>query len=374
MRVGWRPASLLAVVSALPAAPRVHSLTISSDVRPDAPVRPLHRDAGVLNLDDRTGNVLTTIGFFAAVVGVGYAARTTLIVFMLALLVAYLLEPTVGWVEGRLPSHSNGRASAIATVYLTGLALIVAVGLTMKPAIAEQIHRLHDSVPEIRERLSDSGFLAQYGTRIEAAAKRFGPALGLLAEQTGWGLMVPLIAIFFLSNRQGLLDGIVDLLARRRDRARVRHTIEQIDTTLGQYTRAQLTTAALSMVFYIVSTALLGVPFPLALGVFAGSLEFLPVFGWILSAAVILAFGWAGHAHWIWMALVIGAWRVVLNFVISPRILGNRMAMEPISVFFALMAGGQIGGLAGVILAVPTVAVLRILWLERSSRRGAAAA
>src|SRR5262245_6463638 len=139
----------------------------------------------MLNLDDRTGNVLTTVGLFAIVAGVAYAARTTLAVFVLAALFAYVLEPAVAWVQRRLPSHSNSRYSAIATVYLTGLALIVAVAFTMKPAITEQIQRLHASVPEIGARLSDSGVLAQYRPRIEGAAKRFGPALGPIAAETG---------------------------------------------------------------------------------------------------------------------------------------------------------------------------------------------
>ena len=102
--------------------------------------------------------------------------------------------------------------------------------------------------------------------------------------------------------------------------------------------------------------------------------EFVPIVGWILAAAVMLTSGWLTHAHWIWMAGLIAIWRLVLNFVISPRIMGDRLELPPIAVFFALMAGGQIAGILGVILSVPVLAVLRILWLERSSRQNAAAA
>jgi predicted PurR-regulated permease PerM len=81
-----------------------------------------------------------------------------------------------------------------------------------------------------------------------------------------------------------------------------------------------------------------------------------------------------GQAHWIAMAVLMVVWRVLLNVVISPRILGERLQMEPVTVFVALMAGGQIAGLPGGILSVPVVAVLRILWLERAARQSAAAA
>ena len=88
----------------------------------------------------------------------------------------------------------------------------------------------------------------------------------------------------------------------------------------------------------------------------------------------MLTSGWLTHAHWIWMAGLLVLWRLVQNFVNSPRIMGDRLKMEPITVIFALMAGGQIGGLLGVFLSVPVVAVLRIVWLERDARQKVAIA
>ena len=328
----------------------------------------------MLSLDDRTGNILTTIALFATVVGMAFAARAALVVFVLALLLAYVLEPAVGWVQGRLPSHSQSRAVSIAIVYLAGISLLIGTGYAIEPAIAGQLERLKAAVPEIRGRFEDSQFMAQHGDAISGAVERTVQAVTAIAQYAGWLLMVPVIAVLFLRNRAELIDGAVDFLARRRDQASVRHTIEQIDTMLGQYTRGQLATAGLSAVFYSGSMALLKFPYPLALGVFGGALEFVPVVGWILATAAILTSGWLAHAHWIWMAPLIVIWRILQNVAIYPRIMGNRLQMEPLTVFFALMAGGQIAGLVGVILSVPVVAVLRILWLQRSSSQNAAAA
>jgi predicted PurR-regulated permease PerM len=326
----------------------------------------------VLSLDDRTGNVLTTIALFVAVVGVAFGARATLVVSVFALLLAYLLEPAVGWVQRRLPSHS--RAAAIALVYLICGAVLVAGGYAIEPAITGQLRRLNAGVPEMRGRLPDSQFLAQHEGQIAGAVERAGRPVAAAAEEAGWLLTVPIIAVFFLKNRQDLIDGLVDVLARTRDRPAVKHTIEQIDTMLGQYMRAMLITAILSVVFYSAAMALLKFPYPVALGVVGGALEFLPVMGWILAAAVMLLSGWLVHAHWIWMAVLLLVWRLVQNVVISPNVLGDRLQMEPVTVFVALMAGGQIAGIPGVILSVPVVAVLRILWLEHASRRKPAAA
>jgi predicted PurR-regulated permease PerM len=325
----------------------------------------------VFTLDDRTGNVVTTVALFAVVAGVVFAARATLVVFLLALLLAYLLEPLVAWVQRLLPVQSHSRTGAIAVVYLTGSLLMVGAGYALAPALAGQMQQLYAIAPEMLARFTNQGFLEQHNSLIAATAQRTAGAVAAAAAEAGWLLMVPIIAIFFLQNRPALVNGTVDFLARRRERASVKRTIENIDTMLAQYTRAQLTLAGLSSVVYTGSMALLRIPYPLGLGLLGGALEFIPAFGWILAAAAIITSGWLAHAHWLWMAGVIVVWRVVQNFVVSPRVMGDRMQMEPMTVIFALMAGGQIGGLLGVLLSVPVLAVLRIVWLERSSRQNA---
>jgi predicted PurR-regulated permease PerM len=64
------------------------------------------------------------------------------------------------------------------------------------------------------------------------------------------------------------------------------------------------------------------------------------------------------------MAGLLVVWRLVQNFVNSPRIMGENLELQPLTVIFALMVGGQVGGIAGVYLSVPAVAVLRIMWVE----------
>jgi predicted PurR-regulated permease PerM len=133
---------------------------------------------------------------------------------------------------------------------------------------------------------------------------------------------------------------------------------------LARYIRAQFALCGLSFVFYSVSMLVLRFPYAIALGVLGGVLECLPAVGWITSAVAILAIGFLTHAHWIWMAGLLVVWRLVQDYVNSPRIMGNNLDLQPLTVVFALMVGGQVGGIAGVFLSVPAVAVLRIVWLE----------
>lgn len=119
--------------------------------------------------------------------------------------------------------------------------------------------------------------------------------------------------------------------------------------------------AGLSTLFYWLSMTLLRFPYSLPLAIVGGALEFVPMVGWITAAAAILVSGWLGHGHWILMAPLVVSWRLVQSFVNSPRVMGDRLHIEPIGVLFTLMVGAQLGGLIGVVLAIPVVAVLRIV-------------
>jgi predicted PurR-regulated permease PerM len=159
-----------------------------------------------------------------------------------------------------------------------------------------------------------------------------------------------------------------------REETPLKRIVRRVDTMLGQYMRAQLALAGLSFAFYSVSMLVLRFPYAIALGLLGGALEFLPVVGWIISAAAILTVGFLTHSHWIWMAGLVVAWRLVQDYVNSPHIMGKSLELQPLTVVFALMVGGQMGGIAGVYLSVPTVAVLRIVWMECFTTRNSTTA
>ena len=321
----------------------------------------------MFTIDDRTGNILTTIAAFAAIVAVVFVARATLVAFVLALLMAYLLEPPVAGVERLLPKGSHSRGASIAVVYALGTLVAIAATYSILPAAADQFRRFNTAVPALAARVNAMSWAGR-GDVMAGVAARATEAAASAAENAVWLLLVPVVAIFFLGNRTAFLDALVDLFGKRGDRAKARRTIHQVDEALAQYTRAQLILAALSVAFYIVSMAVLRIPYAVALGIIGGALEFVPVLGWIVAAIAMLASAWLAHAHWIWMAALIVIWRFVQNFVNSPRVMGDRLQMEPLTVLFALMIGSEVGGLPGAILSIPLVAVLRIVSRDRTSR------
>jgi predicted PurR-regulated permease PerM len=328
----------------------------------------------MLALDDRTGNVLTTVALFAIVSGVLYAARATIVAVVLALLLAYLLEPAVAWVQRLFPRLKSGRGVAIGVVYLVMMLVAVGLGDAIEPEVARQLRRLDAALPDMLARLADQPLPAQSGTSLAGMVERLIRAATAAADHVSSFLMAPIIAVFLLLNRSAFMEGTVDLFARGQDRTRVTRTVEHVDVMLAQYMRAQFLLSVLSVAFYSLSMAVLGFPYPLVLGVLGGALEFVPVVGWTSAAAVILTAGWLAHANWIAMAGLLLIWRIVQNLVNVPRIMGDQLEMDPLTVLVALMAGGQIGGLLGAVLSVPVVALLRILWLDRASRQKAEAA
>jgi len=338
----------------------------------------------MLSIDDRTGNIVTTVTLFLLAAAVLYLARSAFFILLLSLLFGYLLEPLVGFAQRRTRLGRRSRTWAIAQVYLAGIALLGSIGYKTGPILLRQIKSLNTAVPEILQSLSAGNAAVELGTRhgltalqqqqihdwlarnhgfISRAFERGAASAAYIAESAIWLFVIPILAIFILRDGRQLAVGLVDAIGRGRDQTRLKQILAKVDSMLAKYVRAQLALAGLSFVFYTASMLALGFPYAIALGLVGGALEFLPAVGCVAAAAAILTIGFLTHAHWIWMALLLGLWRLVQDYVNSPYIMGENLGLQPLTVLFALMVGGQVGGVAGLYLSVPAVAVLRIVWL-----------
>src|SRR5437879_13905914 len=106
----------------------------------------------------------------------------------------------------------------------------------------------------------------------------------------------------------------------------------------------------------------MGVPYALVLGTAGGVMEFIPVVGPLVAALLIVGVAvLMTYKHWLLLGLFLGAWRLVQDYVISPRVMGEKMELHPLAAIFGVLAGGEIAGVLGVYLSVPIVASLRIV-------------
>jgi predicted PurR-regulated permease PerM len=140
--------------------------------------------------------------------------------------VAYLLGRWSPGYKACSLRRSCSRAGAIVLVYLIGTLLVGGVGYALEPALAGQTERLKAAAPDMLTRVTDRRFLAQHRTLIVDLVERTARTVRAAAEDAGWLLTVPFITVCFLKNRPAFLEGTIDFLARRRDRASVRRMVE----------------------------------------------------------------------------------------------------------------------------------------------------
>src|SRR6202008_4334 len=175
-------------------------------------------------------------------------------------------------------------------------------------------------------------------------------------------LVVPILAIFFLSDGENLANQIIRLVATEQNYAEIQSLANELHVMLQRYIRAKVILGGLSLLYCSIAMLILGFPNAIALGILAGILEFIPVAGWMTAAATIVTAGVLTHSHWIWMLTLLAVWRISMDYGISPRVMGHELEIHPLLAIFTLMAGGAIGGIVGIYLSVPLVAALRVIW------------
>jgi predicted PurR-regulated permease PerM len=132
---------------------------------------------------------------------------------------------------------------------------------------------------------------------------------------------------------------------------------------LAHFIRAQLTLAALTFVMYSAVLAMMRIPYALVLGTLGGLLEFIPVLGPLVAALIIVGMALLmSFPHWLALIVFLGVWRLIQDYVTSPRIMGHSMELHPLAAIFGVMAGGEVAGILGIFLSIPVMASLRIVF------------
>jgi predicted PurR-regulated permease PerM len=330
--------------------------------------------------DRRTANVLLTILFFGVVLAVVYVARRVIVVFTFSILFAYLIDPIVRFLQRHSLFFKNLRGPHVLEAYLGLLILIALVVHGVTPGLFGQTGMLFKEVPAIMDGLATGEIATEMGAKYGWSAPQvlrvksvlvqhrtdiegFVRALERSIPTAFAGLVViPILAIFFLSDGANLASSVIRLVSTRDSLETVQSLASDLHVMLQHYIRAKVILAGLSFSYYSAAMLVLGFPHAIALGLLGGILEFIPVAGWMISATTIIAAGALTHSHWIWMATLLGIWRMLMDYWIAPRVMGHELEIHPLLAIFTLMVGGAIGGIVGIYLSVPLVAAVRVLW------------
>jgi predicted PurR-regulated permease PerM len=343
----------------------------------------------MFGIDRRAAKVAWTILLIALAVGVVYVIRRTLMIFVAALFFAYLLAPVVGWVERRTPKKL-AREFALAIVYVLLVAALVTVTGLLGARIAEEAASLASRLPEsiksgdplsnipipswlepyrvritdeLRQRLQELDkvvlpLLAAAGTHI---VQGVGNALSLV--------LIPILSFFFLKDGPLIRNTIVDTLPYGQSQTLARDIFADLHHLLAQYIRALVILSIATLVFYFAYLVMTGVPYALMLAGLAAILEFIPVAGpLIASAVIVLVAGFSGYPHILWILVFLVLYRLFQDYVLQPYLMSSGVELHPLLVLFGVLAGEQIGGVAGMFLSVPVMAALRVVFV-RARRR-----
>jgi len=331
----------------------------------------------------RTADVLLTILFFAVVCAALYSARRIILIFVFAIFFAYLIDPVVKFLQRHSLFFRNLRGPAVVEVYLAFVVLIALLGYSFAPGLARNTAKFVDETPALLNSLSTGdiatelrgkygwsqeqefrfrAFLARHRQSIEGLIPAVDRYLSNAAQLFGLLLLIPILAIFFLRDGDHIADVLIQLFFPLSRRPRIRAVASELHIMLTSYIKAQVLLCDFSFLFYSAALLLLRFPHAIALGVLGGLLEFVPVVGWITTFAAIVSVGIVSHSHWIWMAALLGIWRVIQDYFASPQIMGHRLKIHPLAAIFAVLVGAEIGGIVGIYLAVPLMASMRVIW------------
>jgi predicted PurR-regulated permease PerM len=332
--------------------------------------------------------VLLIIVGMAVVLWALYRLAAVVLVLILAALFAYLIAPLVK-LAGR-PIRIAGRrrrlprGPAIGLVYLLIAASVAAGAALLLPAATAQVDDMVSQAPayaqsivawehgwtgyyarlripdELRQNI-DQSVLAAGKAAVASARGSLVTLLGALSHLP-WVILIPILAFFFLKDAASFQRTILAALPHGM-RLRGHRLIEDLNATLAAYIRAQLLACALVGSLCGLGFALIGVPYPVVLGVLAGVLEFIPLVGPLLLA-VIASIAGALHAPVLvlWTVGFLGVLRVVEDYWIYPRLIRRGIELHPLAVIVAVLSGAELGGVAGIFLAVPLLAIAVVVF------------
>ncbi|HLV87976.1 MAG TPA: AI-2E family transporter [Candidatus Sulfotelmatobacter sp.] len=334
----------------------------------------------MLLADSRTARVLITVLLFALGLGFLYVARATLIAFLFAIFFAYLMSPLVNRLEGLL----RGRGRAIAVIYACLLALVVVFFMVVGPKVTREGGKLGQSLPVLLGRLSSGqlatqlgeqhgwsrattemaqSFLVSHSEEITDLAQRAGLRIADVAKDAWLLFVVPLLSIFFLKDGRNFSDFLLSTIQSRPQREFLENVLNDLNQMLAHFIRAQLTLAALTLIVYSVVLWIMGLDYFLVLGTLGGGLEFIPVLGPLVAAVIIIGVALlTSPQHWAALLIFLVIWRLIQDYVSSPRIMGESMELHPLAAIFGVMAGGEVAGILGIYLSIPVMAGLRIVF------------
>ena len=330
----------------------------------------------------------TTTKRAIAAVGIAIAALLVFRVFdvvtpfIWAAVFAYVFGPLVNLMQRR---SGAARWLVVATLFAALGLIVYLLGRLLAPVLIGQVADLRTTFPRLVANVQEQLVSALAGSGYEAVAASLFDQINTLAQfiganalrvalnvvETVLKVLVFVIALFYLLRDGPQLTGAFRALLPGAHRDELVRLATRINAVLGQYVRGQVLLIAIMATATTIGLSVLQVPFSYIIGLLTGVLETIPIVGPITAGAIAVLvalghpapFGWPQTTYAIVVALMYTVLRHIEDYVVVPQVIGRIVELHPLLVIFALLTGGALAGLLGIVLAVPVAASLRLVVL-----------
>ena len=318
--------------------------------------------------------------------GLVYALRPILMPFLVGALFAYLGNPLVH----RLMRFGWSRTAAV-TVTFSSLCLVgISAMVLLLPRLWEQLVYLESRIPSVLRWMNrhgipwlenklhvnidrlDMDLITQWMTAFWRGADASTSELLTSIAQSGMHIaatlgligLIPVVTFYLLLDWDELLRKIRDMLPRRLE-PRLVELVEECDSVLAAFLRGQLLVMVSLGMIYGLGLQLVGLKLAIVIGLVAGLASIIPYFGFslgIVTATIVALFQFGLFLKPVLLVwAVFGIGQIMESWVLQPYLVGDRIGPPPVGVIFAIMAGGQLFGFFGMLLALPVAAIIVVL-------------
>ncbi len=302
--------------------------------------------------------------------------RSILAPFIIAMIISYVLNPVVTMLhERKVP-----RTAAVLLIYAVFCAVLAVILVNVIPMFKEQMDELNRHVPDLTYRaeslvsdLNNTSFLPdsirdgmnksiyQMEKKLSDTVSHFINNIGSVVNAVFIAFIIPFLAFYILKDFD-LFERTVITYVPKSHRKHTVRLLKDIDTALGSYIRGQFIVCIIVGILAYIGYIIVGLPYPLLLASIVSVTNIIPYLGPFFGAApALLVASTISMKMVLFVVIVNMACQVLEGNVVSPQVVGRTLHIHPLAIIFALLVGGEIAGIVGMILAVPIFAALKVI-------------
>ena len=305
--------------------------------------------------------------------------------FVISMVLAYLGDP----LADRLEDMGLSRSLSVCVVFLIIFSVIIGTLLFLVPMVIHQIKTvLHllpvweewlriNILPKILEFVDFDPLLLDFSELTRKLAGQWQKAGGFLANISASvtrsslafaGFMVnlfliPVVTFYLLRDWDSLMEQLHNMMPRNVE-AVVLGLVRECDEVLGAFFKGQLMVLIALGIIYSLGLTLIGLQFAALIGMVAGLVSIIPYMGFVVgfaTAIMVALFQFDSYTGMLMVCAVFLVGQALESWLLTPWLVGDKIGLHPVAVIFALMAGGQLFGFVGMLIALPTAAIIMVL-------------